>query len=48
MRWIWGACLLVAVIAAGAALAQPQYGARGKPQRVVSLNLCLDQQVLML
>ena len=25
-----------------------EYGARGKPTRVVSLNLCLDQMVLAL
>lgn len=48
MRWILHACVLAAAIAAGVAFAQPHYGARGKPQRVVSLNLCLDQQVLML
>lgn len=48
MRLILAACLAVAVIAGGLAFAQPQYGARGKPQRVASLNLCLDQQVLML
>ncbi len=47
MRWLVATTLLMA-LAAGFALAQPQYGARGKPQRVVSLNLCLDQQVLML
>ena len=31
----------------GAAVAQP-FGARGVPHRIVSLNLCLDQLVLML
>ena len=42
---------LTVVVAAAATWAHaqaPQYGARGKPQRVVSLNLCLDQQVLLL
>lgn len=47
MRWLIAITFLTS-IATGLALAQPQYGVRGKPQRVVSLNLCLDQQVLML
>ena len=48
MRLILAACALLAAVTAGIAFAQAQYGARGKPQRVASLNLCLDQQVLML
>jgi iron complex transport system substrate-binding protein len=48
MRVILAACVLLVAIAGGLAFAQPQYGARGKPQRIASLNLCLDQQVLLL
>jgi len=46
--------LVLAALIGAAALAQPApdgtpaFGARGKPSRIVSLNLCLDQLVLLL
>ena len=41
------ATLAICLALIATALAQPAPGARGKPSRIVSLNLCIDQLVLL-
>ncbi len=52
MRWPLPLAALALTLLAAASLAQlppgQEFGARGRPTRVVSLNLCLDQMVLAL